>query len=110
MESLTRWVIAHRKLVIVTWILLAVFGAFASSKVADRYAQDFSIPGHEAYEANQRAFKRFGTGKNYPVQLVYVSKGDVREDQAIAGSVNAVQQAVEGSRVASYYTTPAEYF
>jgi RND superfamily putative drug exporter len=110
MERFTRFVIAHRRLVISTWIVLAIFGAFASSKVSDRYSQDFSIPGHSAYEANQRAFKRFGTGKQYPVQLVYTSKGDVRTDQGIAASLNAVQQAVKGSRMASYYTTQVDYF
>jgi RND superfamily putative drug exporter len=110
MDRLTRSVIAHRRLVISIWIVLAIFGAFASSKVAGRYSQDFSIPGHSAYEANQRAFQRFGTGKQYPVQLVYTSKGDVRTDTGIEASINAVQQAVKGSRMASYYTTKTDYF
>ncbi|MCW2923092.1 MAG: conserved rane protein of unknown function [Thermoleophilia bacterium] len=110
MDRLTRSVIAHRRIVIATWVLLAVFGMFASSKVADRFSQDFSIPGHSAYEANQRAFQRFGTGKQYPVQLVYHSEGDIRQDQGVAASIEAIRSAVKGSRVASYYTTQTDYF
>jgi RND superfamily putative drug exporter len=112
MERITRFVIARRWFVIVGWILLTMFGGFAAGQVADRFAQDFSIPGKPAYEANKRAYDEFGNGKQYPVQLVYVSTGDVRADTGIQESIDAVSAAVKNgrSRVGSFYNTQADYY
>ena len=45
MERFAYYVVHHRRLVIGVWILLTAFGAFSAGKVADRWLEDFSIPG-----------------------------------------------------------------
>src|SRR4249920_3687398 len=61
----------HRRLVIATWIVLTLFGAYAAGQVSKRWFQSFSIPGYSAYEANKRTLERFGTGMRPPNVVVF---------------------------------------
>ena len=54
-ERLARFVTHHRLVVIGVWLVLTVFGGFSAGQLADRWLEDFSIPGADGYEANQRA-------------------------------------------------------
>jgi uncharacterized membrane protein YdfJ with MMPL/SSD domain len=54
LEHLARFVIAHRRLVLGAWILFIAFGAFSTTRLANRWLEEFSVPGYSAYEANQR--------------------------------------------------------
>ena len=110
MVALTRFVIAHRRWVIAAWILLAVFGGFAAGQVSDRFSTDFSIPGKPGYEANQRTYRAFGNGRQYPVQVVYQTDGDIRQAQGVQQSIDAVAKAVDGNRVSSFFATKRDYF
>ncbi|MCW2927235.1 MAG: conserved rane protein of unknown function [Thermoleophilia bacterium] len=111
MEALARFVIAHRRAVISVWIFLALVGGFAAGQVADRFSQEFSIPGQPAYEANQRAFEAFGNGRNYPVQLVYhAEEGDIRGNAGVQESIEAITTQLKGSRSTSFFDTGADYF
>jgi len=49
------------------WVVLTVFGVFATSRVSNRWFESFSIPGYSAYETNQKALKTFGTGEQAPL-------------------------------------------
>jgi predicted RND superfamily exporter protein len=49
MEGLARIVIRRRKIVIVLWLALTVFGAYSAMRVSDRWLERFSIPGYSAY-------------------------------------------------------------
>ena len=62
METLARATIRGRWLFVGLWIVLTVAGAMAAGKLADRWFEQFSIPGYSAYEANQRTLETFGTG------------------------------------------------
>ena len=73
----------HRRKVIVAWVVLTLFGAFAASQVSKRWYQSFSIPGKSAYEANQRALKTFGTGVRPPNVVVFHTNGDATKSTAI---------------------------
>ena len=48
MIGLTRWCMAHRRRVIVGWILIAIAANVAVSAVGRQYATDFSLPGTES--------------------------------------------------------------
>ena len=74
METLARPTIRGRWLFVVLWILLTVAGAVAAGKLADRWFEQFSIPGYSAYEANQRTLETFGTGRQYPLVAVFRSR------------------------------------
>ena len=43
--------------------------------LSDRWLEEFSIPGAEGYEANQRAREELGSGELYPFVLVFRSDG-----------------------------------
>jgi RND superfamily putative drug exporter len=105
---LARFVIAHRRWVLLTWLLLAIAGGYAAPKATSALSYDFGLPGQHGYQANQQIVRQFGSGgDNAPVLLV-VSDGGKRLTPASAGPVAAAAaRAAAGSRVASYQDTPA---
>src|SRR5256886_2471810 len=95
----------HRRKVIVAWIVLTLFGAFAASQVSKRWYQSFSIPGKSAYEANQRTLKQFGTGVRPPDVVVFHTAGDATKSAAIEAAMARAAGAMPGSRTSSYFST-----
>ena len=75
-------------------------------RLADRWFESFSIPGYEAYEANQGALEAFGSGEQPP--LVASSSQTRRRDEG-AGTRPAIERtarrSVPGSRTSSFFTT-----
>ena len=105
MERLAHGVIRNRRLVIVAWIALTLFGVFSAIQVSNRWFESFSIPGYSAYEANQRVVHKLGSGEITPV--VAVLKAD-RDITAIPGADKAFTAAAAkqpGARVSSWFTT-----
>jgi RND superfamily putative drug exporter len=94
----------RRKLVVGIWLVLTVFGVFATAKVADRWYESFSIPGYEAYETNQKALKTFGTGEAPPLVAVFRSDGDITKE-ALGPAIQKAAAINPGSRVSSYFNT-----
>ena len=107
MSTLARFVIAHRRWVLLAWLLLAIAGGYAAPKATSALSYDFGLPGQQGYETNQQIVQRFGSGgDNAPVLLV-VSDGSRRLTPASAGSIAAAaSQAAPGSRVVSFADTP----
>jgi RND superfamily putative drug exporter len=62
MLVLSRFVLRHKLLVVLTWLVVLVAGGAASSKLSDRLGQDFSFPGQPGYEANVAILERYGNG------------------------------------------------
>ena len=110
LAGLGHLVFRRRKLIVVVWIGLAIFGAFSAMQVSKRWLEQFSIPGYPAYEANQRALKTFGTGEQPPLVLVFTSKGDVTKATGIPAAIAAVAAKVPGSRVASTFSTGSKVY
>ena len=52
--SLSRWVLAHRRLVIVVWLIVFIAGAAGSGSVSKRLSFDFSLPGQPGYETAKK--------------------------------------------------------
>jgi putative drug exporter of the RND superfamily len=105
MDRLTHYVTHHRLIVIGVWVLLTAFGGFATVQVADRWLEDFSIPGYSAYEANQRSVEALGSGEIEPLVAVFTAKGDVTEVPGIEQAITEAAAVTPGSRVSSYFTT-----
>ncbi len=105
MTRLAHFVAHHRLLVIGTWLVLTVFGAFAAGKLSDRWLEDFSIPGAEGYEANQRAVQELGNGEVFPLVLVLRADGDVTKVAGVEQAIERAAAASPGSRVSSYFNT-----
>ena len=63
MSSLTRWVLAHKRIVVISWILLTIAGIIAAGPASRALNQKFSVPNKEGWETNQAiAAKYNGTG------------------------------------------------
>jgi RND superfamily putative drug exporter len=110
MRGLARLTIRGRWAIVVLWLLLTVAGAVAAGKLADRWYQQFSIPGYSAYEANQRTLDQFGTGRQYPMVLVFtVEDGDICEQTGIEAAI-AAGATVNGPRTNSWFDAENDAF
>jgi len=111
MTTLTRWVLGHKKLVVVLWIALAVAG-FAAMGPADRsFEQQFTLPGKEAFVANGQIAETYGSGGDAAplVPVVSLPKGRTFDEpetrSELAAALRKIADAVPGSRVASLIST-----
>jgi uncharacterized membrane protein YdfJ with MMPL/SSD domain len=59
-SSLTRWVLAHPRIVLAGWVLLTIAGIAASGPATDRLANDSSVPHKEGWETSLAIAKRYG--------------------------------------------------
>src|SRR4051812_48788727 len=63
MATLTRWVLAHKRIVAAAWIVLAIAGAAAAGPASRALEPEFSVPGKEGWETNVSILGRYrGTG------------------------------------------------
>ena len=112
MASLTRWVLAHKRIVVVFWVLLTLIGMASAGSATKALKQKFSVPGKEGWVTNQQIGRDFhGTGGNNSplLPVVTLPAGQSVGSPRVLGELRAVQarleRALPGSRVASYATT-----
>jgi putative drug exporter of the RND superfamily len=116
MASLTRFVLAHKRLVVITWIALTIAGMAAAGPASKALDQKFSVPNKEGWETNQTIDEHyFGTGDSAPLVPVVtlpdgktVASPGVRADLAKIDSDLA--KALPNSRIASYASTGDKTF
>jgi RND superfamily putative drug exporter len=94
----------RRRSVVGLWVVLTAFGVFATSQVANRWFESFSIPGYSAYETNQKTLRTFGTGEQAPLVAVLRSSGDITKED-LAPAIQKAAAVNPGSRVSSYFDT-----
>jgi RND superfamily putative drug exporter len=112
MASFTRWVLAHRKLVVAFWILLTLVGIGTSGAATKAMNQKFSVPGREGWETNVTIAKLYkGTGGNAAplVPVVTLAGGKTVADPGVRAELLAVEakmaKALPGARIAGYGST-----
>jgi putative drug exporter of the RND superfamily len=60
--SFTRWVLGHRLVVVLAWVVIAV-AAFASvGPAVDALSDEFELPGRESSDAANLIEQRYGNG------------------------------------------------
>jgi putative drug exporter of the RND superfamily len=52
LPSLTRWVLAHKLIVLIAWIGLTIAGIAASGPATERLSNDSSVPDTEGWETS----------------------------------------------------------
>jgi RND superfamily putative drug exporter len=110
-RSLTRLVLAHKALVVLTWLLLAVAGVATISTTTGRLTADFALPGQPGYVANARiqALYHSGGAQQPTVVMATVPAGVApRSPQAVAAAARifaAAGAVVPGARVADQANT-----
>ncbi len=112
MTSLTRWVLAHRKLVVGFWLVVTLIGIGTSGAATKAMNQKFSVPGREGWETNVEIAKLYhGTGGNATplVPVVSLPAGASVTDPGVRDQLAGVEQkllaALPGARVTGYGST-----
>ena len=54
MERLSSFVLAHRRWIFAFWVVMFVAGIGAAGAVPNRLSYDFSLPGQQGYETEQK--------------------------------------------------------
>jgi putative drug exporter of the RND superfamily len=112
MSSLTRWVLAHKRIVVATWIVLTIAGIAASGPASDALKQKFSVPDEEGWETNVAISEKYqGTGGDSAPLIPVVALPDgksvdsagVREQ--LAAVDRRLERALPRARVASFAST-----
>src|ERR1700747_349131 len=117
MASLARWVLAHKRVVVIFWVLLTLIGMASAGSATKALKQKFSVPGKEGWVTNQQIAREFhGTGGNSSplLPVVTLAGGQTVDSPGVRAGLRAVEARLErilpGSRVASYATTGSRAF
>jgi putative drug exporter of the RND superfamily len=117
MAQITRWVLAHKRIVVAFWVILTLVGMGSAGSATKALKQKFSVPGKEGWVTNQLIAKRFhGTGGNYAplVPVVTLPAGKTVSSPGVAQQLRAlegrVRGALPGARVAGYGSTASRAF
>jgi putative drug exporter of the RND superfamily len=112
MAPLTRWVLAHKRIVVLFWVLLTLVGMGSAGSATKALKQKFSVPGKEGWVTNQQIARDFhGTGGNSAplLPVVTLPAGQSLRSPAVRAELRAVearlQRTLPGTRMASYATT-----
>ena len=117
MSSLTRWVLAHKRTVVVTWIALTIAGIVAAGPASDALETEFSVPGKEGWETNVAIAERYGADRNGSAPLlpvVTLPEGQTVASPGVRAELERIDarldRALPGARIASYPSTGDETF
>ena len=110
MAKWSAFVLGHKRLVLLLWLLCFVPAVFATMHISNRLSQQNALPGQPAYEANQEILRLYGTGgaKLPLVPVVVLPAGSTVEAPAARqelGQSFALLTRQTGLRVVSYATT-----
>jgi RND superfamily putative drug exporter len=114
MTRLAEFVLRHRLLVVVFWVVLIPIGGIAAGKTATRLTVDFSLPGQPGFETEKQILKTFGNGGSNPptIAVVTVPKGTTVDDQLakITPVFDQVEAALPKTRFVDYAETKNPVF
>lgn len=99
MSSFTDWVLRHRALVAIAWVLVAATGGALAPTTVDRLSYEFSLPGQPAFETNEDIVETFGGG-GLTDPLVVVVTGEQAEVRATQVA-RSIERGVERTRTVS---------
>ncbi|MGI8559026.1 MAG: MMPL family transporter [Solirubrobacteraceae bacterium] len=117
MSAITRWVLAHKRLVTLFWLTLTLVGMASAGSATKALKQKFSVPGKEGWETNSQIARDFrGTGGNTAPLLTVVTlpAGSSVDSAQVKRGLLAVDQrlarALPGTRLAGYASTASHAF
>jgi putative drug exporter of the RND superfamily len=117
LSSLTRWVLAHKRIVVLTWVVLTIAGIAAAGPATDALDPEFSVPNKEGWETNVAIAQHYrGTGGDTAplVPVVKLPEGTRADSPSVRADLAKVDRALEralpNSRLASYASTGDKTF
>jgi putative drug exporter of the RND superfamily len=114
MVRLTEFVLRHRRLVMLFWLLMFGVGIAAAGKTSERLTVDFSLPGQPGYETEKQILEIYGNGGSNPptIAVATVPEGSSVDDNmdAVTAVLDDVQTALPATRILSYADTDDPVF
>ncbi len=117
MAPLTRWVLTHKRTVVLAWLVLTIAGIAAAGPATEALEAEFSVPDKEGWETNVAIAELYqGTGGDglplFPV--VTLPEGESIDSPAVRADLEQIDQrlseALPEARIASYASTGDETF
>ena len=110
MTAITRWVLAHKRIVVAFWVILTLVGGGVSGPASKALKQKFSVPGKEGWQTNQQIAKLYkGTGDNaapmVPVVKLPASTTAAQAKGDLLALERKLSEVLPGARVAGYGST-----
>ncbi len=108
---LTRWVLAHKRIVTVAWVLITVVGIATVSSSVKSFSNQFSVPGREGYTTNQQILRAYHNGGNYAplVAVVTLPVGSSVSSAPVRTGLERIETkltgVLPGTRIASFAST-----
>jgi len=110
-DRITRWVLAHKRLVAGFWLVLTLAGFFAAGRVPDALNTQFAMPSSESFATNRQIAQRFGAGGRTPpvVAVAQMEPGRTASSAGVRADLRELERelsrALPGARVSSYGST-----
>jgi RND superfamily putative drug exporter len=114
LRRLTGFVLRHRRLVIVAWVVVFVIGGMGAGKVSSRLKFDFSLPGQPGYETAKQIIHTYGNGGDQNPSIVVVDlpaalSADGNQAR-VAAAFDDLRRARPDIRVVDYASTGSRLF
>jgi RND superfamily putative drug exporter len=116
-SALTRWVLAHKRTVAISWVVLTIAGVAAAGSASEALDQDFSVPGREGWETNREITERYGGTAADAAPLVPVvtlpegtSVDSPAAKRGLAEIDARLERTLPDGRIASYTSTGDDAF
>ncbi len=110
MTALTRFVLRHKALVALFWVVVAAVGVMTISGTTHRMTNNFSMPG-QAFKVDNQIASQYGNGGDQTpyVPVITVPAGERITDPAVAAATGrafgGLARAIPNVRIADYATT-----
>jgi RND superfamily putative drug exporter len=111
-SSLTRWVLVHKRTVVLLWLVLTVAGIAVAGRATDALKPGYSVPDKEGWETNEAIAARYGNtgGITAPlVPVVTLPEGKTVDATGVRAELAVIddrlRQALPGARIASFAST-----
>jgi len=116
-SRITAWVLAHKRVVVIFWVLVTLVGMASAGSATKALKQKFSVPGKEGWVTNQQIAREFhGTGGNTSplLPVITLAAGRTVATPGVAAELRRVEArarlALPGSRMAGYASTGSRAF
>ncbi len=116
MTTITRWVLAHKRIVSILWVLVTVVGIATVGQSTKSFSKEFSVPGREGFVTNSTIAHLYHQGgRNAPLlAVVTLPPGAAVSSPAVRSGLEQVQArlsaALPGVRAASFASTGSHAF
>jgi putative drug exporter of the RND superfamily len=115
--ALTRWVLSHKRTVVIAWVVLTIAGIAAAGPASDALEPEFSVPDKEGWETNQLIARHYQETGGDTAPLVPVvtmpeceSVDSPQVQKELAQIDSRLDEALPNARIASYASTGDDTF